>query len=448
MKKIVSCTLALAMALSLVACGSSGSSSSGGSSETTAAASAAAETAAQADATDTAADGDKTVTIGGLYPLTGSAASSGQTMQYGINYAIKRINEGGGINGYKLNVVWGDTQGDPATALTQAERLITEENVDIVMGCYQSGVTLTASQAGEQYECPFITANATSEALTAQGYEYFFRLAPTNMMFLRDMVAFCRNYSDQENLGLKTIAVCVDNTEVGQQTIEYAKYWAGENDLEVIGVVTHPSGASDLSSEVLQLKDLNADILIADQYVSDAILLTNTMLEQGYTPSLMMVKANGYTEADYVKAMDGKQNGIMMATEFIEGSKGVDISDAYKEFCGEALNGHSAEAMTVVYTIAEAVYNITGRGEEVTRAALQAELAQISIHDKFFDGTEIIMPYNVIEFCEETQVMETKYLHTNLAGCLTIAQYQDGVLYAVYPEDAAQKPVMYPATFK
>lgn len=430
MKKFVAIILTLVMVFSLVACGK--------------------QPADPAEPSKSSMEnsGDKVFTIGGLYPLTGAAASSGKTMQYGIDYAIKRINDAGGVNGYQLKVVWGDTQGDAAVSVTEAERLITEENVDIVMGCYQSGVTLTASQIGEQYGCPFITANATSEALTAQGYEYFFRLAPTNMMFLRDMVQFCKNYSDKENLGLKSIAICVDNTEVGQQTIEYAEYWAKECGLEVAGVVTHPSGASDLSSEVLQLKDLHADILVADQYVSDAILLTNTMAEQNYKPSMMIVKANGYTEADYVSAMGNKLNGILMATEFIEGAKGAEISRAYKESCGEAMNGHSAEAFTVVYTIAEALYNVTDRGEEVTRENIKNELAQISIHDKFFDGTEIIMPYDVIEFCEETNVMGTDYLHTNLSGCLTVAQYQDGKLYAVYPESAAQKDVVYPCPFQ
>ena len=172
------------------------------------------------------------------------------------------------------------------------------------------------------------------------------------------------------------------------------------------------------------------------------------MLEQDYKPGLMIVKANGYTEADYVASVGNKLNGIMMATEFIEGSRGQDISDAYKEFSGEALNGHSAEAFTVVYTIAEAVHNIAERGEEVTRDTLQQELSQISIQEKFWDGTEIIMPYDVIEFCEATTVMDMEYLHTNLAGCLTVAQYQDGVLYAVYPETAAQKDVIYPAPFE
>ena len=391
---------------------------------------------------------DKKVVIGGLYPLTGSAASSGRTMQYGIDFAIKRINEGGGINGYMLDVVWGDTKGDAAVSVTEAENLITEKNVDIVMGCYQSGVTLTACAVGEAYECPFITANATSEALTAQGYEYFFRLAPTNMMFLRDMVQFCRDYSDSKSLDLKTIAICVDNTEVGQQTIEYCKYWAGENGFEIAGIVTHASGAADLSSEVLQIKGLNADILVVDQYVSDAMLLTNTLVEQGYKPPIMIAKGNGYTESDYVAAMGNKLNGISLATEFIEGARGMEISDAFKEFSGEGMNGHSAEAFTVVYTIAEAVYNITSRGEEPTREALKDELDRIVIEGKFFDGTELIMPYNTIDFCDTTEIMGTEYLHTNLSSTLTVAQYQDGQLWAVYPETVAQKEVLYPATFE
>ena len=67
---------------------------------------------------------------------------------------------------------------------------------------------------------------------------------------------------------------------------------ADENDFTVVSIVTYSSGAADLTSEVLQLKDANADVLIADQYVSDAILLTNTMAEQGYKPAIMICKGN------------------------------------------------------------------------------------------------------------------------------------------------------------
>ena len=57
-----------------------------------------------------------------------------------------------------------------------------KRQVDVLIGCYQSGVTVTVAQIAEQYGVHLITANATSDGLTANGYQYFVRLAPTNMM--------------------------------------------------------------------------------------------------------------------------------------------------------------------------------------------------------------------------------------------------------------------------
>lgn len=112
------------------------------------------------------------------------------------------------------------------------------------------------------------------------------------------------------------------------------------------------------------------------------------------------------------------------------------------------MNGHSAEAFTVVYVIAEAAKNILDAGGELTHDNIRDELIKISIKDKFYDGTEIIMPYNVIEFCDGTTIGSYEYLHTNLAGKLTIGQFQGGNLVAVYPEDAAQAEVIYPAAYE
>ena len=81
-----------------------------------------------------------------------------------------------------------------------------------------------------------------------------------------------------------------------------------------------------MTSEVLQLKSLNPDALIVDNYVSDAILLTKTMNEQGYKPNIMIAKANGYTESSYLPSVGGLANGILTATEFLPGTKGTKVS--------------------------------------------------------------------------------------------------------------------------
>lgn len=391
---------------------------------------------------------DDSIVIGAVYPMTGDLADSGKTMQQGIDMAVEEINEAGGIDGQEVEVIYGDSKGDSATSMTEAERLITQENVDVLIGCYQSGVTVTVAQIAEQYGVPLITANATSDALTANGYQYFFRLAPTNMMFVRDMVDFIKDASEKDsNVAGKSVAVFTDNSEVGQQTCEWAKYWAEENDIDYLGEILYTSGAADLSSEVLQLKSMNPDVVIADSYVSDAILFTKTLNEQGYNPNMIICKGNGFTEAAYLDGVGSLANGIVVATEFVVGSKGQEVTDKYKEKYGEDMNGHSAEAYTTTWVLIDAFKNIKEAGGEIGRDSVRDELAQIKIDKEFSNGQEIILPYDTISF-DEDEFNGSPYLNQNLSATLTVTQIQDQQYTPIWPYDIAGADLVYPAEYK
>lgn len=395
------------------------------------------------------ASGQAPILIGALYPMTGALADSGRNMKDGIDLAVEEINGAGGIDGRPIQIVYGDTQGDNATGMTEMERLITQEKTLAVMGAYQSGVTEVVSQVAENYQVPMITANATSDSLTSHGYEYFFRLAPTNMMFIRDMEQYlldlsARNPSD--NIDVKSVAVCADNTELGQQTATWAKYFSDKNGFEFKGEVLYSQGAADLTSEVLQLKSLNPDALIVDNYVSDAILLTKTMNEQGYKPKIMIAKANGYTESSYLPSVGSLANGILTATEFLPGDKGTKVTDAFKEKYGVPMNGHSAEAYTVVWIFKTALQNLADRGEKITSEALKKELNALEIKKSFPGGEEIILPYDTIQF-SDSEFNGIPYKNTNMDGRLTIAQFQNDSLVTVWPFDIAAHETLYPAPF-
>lgn len=387
------------------------------------------------------------ILIGAIYPMTGDLADSGKTMQQGIDMAVEEINEDGGVDGRKVEVIYGDSQGDSATGMSEAERLITQKKVDMLMGCYQSGVTVTVAQIAEQYQVPLITANATSDALTSNGYEYFFRLAPTNMMFVRDMIQYLVDESEKNSsFAGKSVAVFADNSEVGQQTCEWAKYWAGENGIEYKGQITYTSGAADLSSEVLELKSMNPDVVIADCYVSDAILFTNTLKEQSYEPPMIICKGNGFTESAYLESAGANANGFVVATEFVVGTKGEDVCATYKEKYNEDFNGHSAEAYTTASVLMDAFKNISDAGEEVNAKSIQKELTGIEIKDEFSSGKEIILPYDTIAF-EENEFNGTPYLNQNLHATLTVTQIQDGAYVPLWPFDIAKADLVYPATY-
>src|SRR3954468_24525212 len=113
---------------------------------------------------------DKTVKIGAVYPLSGNAASAGVHAKAAIETAVEIINNAhpelgdlplaknaglAGLGGAKVEVVFADNQGSPATGQNQALRLITEEKVVALSGSYQSGITLTTSAIAEKYGIPF-----------------------------------------------------------------------------------------------------------------------------------------------------------------------------------------------------------------------------------------------------------------------------------------------------
>lgn len=409
-------------------------------------------TPAGSDTSDAAASDTKPtgepILIGGVYPLTGDLADSGKNMQYGIQMALDEVNAAGGINGRPIEITYGDSKGAGATGMTEMERLITQEKVLAVIGAYQSSVTEVVSQVSETYKVPMITANATSDALTSHGYKYFFRLAPTNMMFIRDMIQFISEEDEKnDDMSIKTVAVCADNTEVGQQTVEWTKYWAKEHGYDYLGEVLYSQGAADLTSEVLQLKDMNPDALILDSYVSDAILLTKTFNEQGYAPKLAIAKGNGYTEASYLQSVENLANGITLATEYVPGSKGQNVSVEFEKKYGVAMNGHSAEAYTTTWVLATALQNIADAGLDITTETIKDELSKIKIDGQFANGNEIILPYDTIEFTT-SEFNGSTYENQNMGGKLTVVQVQNGLYVPVWPFDITDSEFIYPAPLK
>src|SRR5580658_11288541 len=118
-----------------------------------------------------AAAQEKTVKIGAVFPLSGNAASAGVHAKAAIETALDIINNPhpelgnfplaknaglAGLGGAKVEVVFADNQGSPATGQNQALRLITEEKVVALTGAYQSGITRTASAIAEKYGIPFV----------------------------------------------------------------------------------------------------------------------------------------------------------------------------------------------------------------------------------------------------------------------------------------------------
>src|SRR6201991_4279041 len=172
---------------------------------------------------------DKTVKIGAVFPLSGNAASAGIHAKFAIETAVDIINNAhpelgnfplakgaglAGLGGAKVEIVYADNQGSPATGQNQTLRLITEEKVAALTGAYQSGITLTTSAIAEKYGIPFVNGESVAANLTERGFKWFFRTTPIATDFAKVYYDFL---TEMKATGAKTdsVAVVHDNTEYG-----------------------------------------------------------------------------------------------------------------------------------------------------------------------------------------------------------------------------------------
>ena len=81
----------------------------------------------------------KTIKIGVVYDLTGPFAGGGSVLHYdGAKIMIDWFNAHGGIDGYKVDPVYVDSQSKPDVAINEAVRLIEQEKVDMLLGFFSS----------------------------------------------------------------------------------------------------------------------------------------------------------------------------------------------------------------------------------------------------------------------------------------------------------------------
>ena len=154
--------------------------------------------------------------------MSGGNAAIGENILRGIDFAVDEINKAGGVNGQMLEVVRGDHAGDAATGKSEAERLITQEGVNVIMGCHMSVVTEVVAQVCQQYGIPMITAISTLDRLTDEDhkdYDYFFRLCPLNSVYVEDMLKYLQDSKEQTGNEIKKVAIFTDKAAIGQELI-------------------------------------------------------------------------------------------------------------------------------------------------------------------------------------------------------------------------------------
>ncbi len=387
---------------------------------------------------------DKVVKIGAILPMSGGTASIGAHAKAALEVAMDVINNAhpelgslplaknaglAGLGGAKVEVVFADNQGSPATGQNQALRLITEEKVAAILGAYQSGITLTSSAIAEKYGIPYLTPESVAANLTERGFKWFFRTTPIAPDFVRIYDEFL---TDMKATGAKTdtIALVHDNTEYGASVANTIATGFKEKGRTGVLDIAYAVNATDVQAQVLQLKEKKPDVVLMISYTSDAILFAKTMQSLDYKPPLLLADDAGYSDPSFIKAVGKLSQGVFNRSSWAVGPAGSPsaiIADMYKKKSGEEMDDTVGREMQGFFVLIDAV----DRAGSTDPAKIQAALKATDLK-----ADQLIMGYKGVKFDDKGQ---------NILASAYIIQLQDGENYvSVWPKVNAEKPPVLP----
>src|SRR5829696_8675833 len=117
------------------------------------------------------------VVIGALLPMTGGNAPNGAQKKAGYEIAIEEVNALGGIvalGGAKMRLVVRDHEGKPDVGARLANAIINDDKVSMVVGTYQSGVSIPVARVTERLKTPFLVTDSMADEITEGGLKYLF----------------------------------------------------------------------------------------------------------------------------------------------------------------------------------------------------------------------------------------------------------------------------------
>jgi len=213
-----------------------------------------AATTAPASAAPAASGGE--IIIGFTPPVTGASAAEGALQIKAIKLAVKQINEAGGVNGKKINMIMEDNQSTNPGALAALQKQVEQNKSLALVGSVKSTQIQAMSDAVKQYGVPMMIGG-TNAGLTKAGNPWLFRVRPDDSITAAAMVKYIK-----EDLKLTKVGIVHDTDAFGTGGADLVEQGAKDNGLTMVRREKYTTKDKDFTAQLLNLKNAGAEVMV------------------------------------------------------------------------------------------------------------------------------------------------------------------------------------------
>jgi len=287
-------------------------------------------------------------------PITGPSAATGAQMKNGVDQAAIDINAAGGILGQKIAVSYGDDVSDPKQGVSVANDFAAN-GVRFVVGHYNSGVTMPASEVYQENGILEITPASTNPKVTERGMWNIFRVCGRD-----DQQGKVAGDYILKHFQGKKIAVVQDKTTYGKGLADEVKKTINAGGMKEVLYEGINTGEKDYSALVSKIKQSGADLLYFGGLYTEGGLIVRQMRDQNVKAPLM--GGDGITSDEFASVGGPGVEGTLM-TYGPDPRNNPDASSVVAEFRAkkfepEAYTLYSYAAVQVIKQAAEAAKSL------------------------------------------------------------------------------------------
>ena len=310
------------------------------------------------------------IRIGVVTPISGTYAGIGQQVTWGLDMAAAEINANGGIMGRQIELVYEDSEANPAVAVQKAEKLYTSENVDFLTGTVNSGATLAVGQVAERAGKLLATTVSFSDAITGDKCSpNVFRVNARAGQQSAALAAWVK----QEKPGAKIFYLGPDY-EMGRSTVAAFKENAELVGAESVGEVFAPLDSKDYSQYFGRVRSARPEVLYTSVAGNDTVRLFTQMKDFGVLDGLTVLGASGTVTGQNIGAIGDAAEGFITGVGYsplIDSPENKAFVEKFNAENGADPDLYGADSYGILFAYKAAVEAAGSTETDAVRAALE-----------------------------------------------------------------------------
>ena len=292
------------------------------------------------------------IKIGVAAPFTGGLAAYGDNIKAGVSLKLKEINDAGGINGQKVELVWGDDLCQPKDAGTVGSKFAADKNIVAVIGHLCSSATLAVVPIYVRAGLASLSPTSTNPTIGDVGKGWFFRNCYTDDF----QGKYLASYVVPKLLGKNKVAIFYENNDYAIGLKDSFMAGAKSAGVNVTGAEAYMTGTTDFTPQLTKLLRDKPETIFLCGYHPEGALIAGQGRKLGFTGPLF--GADGIDNEDYIKIGGKAADNTYCTVPFLAASAspaGKEYAKEYKKTYDRDVDWMSANAYDCLGILAQVI---------------------------------------------------------------------------------------------